>query len=171
MRLFLGVELDDALRGACAAAAARLGDRLRAEARLDVRWVPEENLHVTLWFLGHLPDERVPAIVERVREPWDTAPFALTISGAGIFPPSGPPRIVWLGVADGADALSGLYRALVPRLGPLGFEPERRAYHPHVTIGRAKDGDRAAGRKARAVAAAAGLRPGSQDVRFVTLFE
>ena len=171
MRLFLGVELDDRLRAACAAAAARLDGRLRARVRLDVRWVPEDNLHITLWFLGHVPDERVPAIVDRVQAPWDAAAFSLVVSGAGIFPPSGPPRIVWLGVSDGADALSGLYRALTPRLTPLGFQPERRAYHPHVTIGRVKDGDGGTGRKARAVAAAADVRPGSQDVRFVTLFE
>jgi RNA 2',3'-cyclic 3'-phosphodiesterase len=172
MRLFVGVELDDALRAACAAAARQLQQRLRrAGVDLAARWVPEDNLHITLWFLGTVGDAQAAAVVDGLRPAWGIASFSIAVSGAGVFPPSGPPRIVWLGVADGAPCLSQLHRELADRLVPLGFEPERRPYHPHVTIARVKDADRTASRDARAILEAADLRPGSGEVRSVTLFQ
>jgi RNA 2',3'-cyclic 3'-phosphodiesterase len=172
MRLFVGVELDEALHAACAAAARELQERLRhARVNLAARWVPEHNLHTTLWFLGNVGEAQAAAIVEALRSDWDIASFSIGVSGAGCFPPSGPPRIVWLGVSGGAECLTELHRELADRLLPLGFEPERRPYHPHVTIARVKDADRTISHKVRAILEAADPRPGSGDVRSVTLFQ
>lgn len=172
MRLFVGVELDDPVRAACAAAARDLEERLRrARANIAVRWIPEQNLHITLWFLGNVGDEKAAAISDHLRAAWDIGAFSVTVAGAGAFPPSGPARIFWLRVTDGADPLTHLYRELASRLGPLGFEPERRPYHPHITIGRVKDANSVASRKARAALAAADVRPGSSRVRSLTVFQ
>jgi 2'-5' RNA ligase len=171
VRLFVGIELEARLRAACAAAAQELDDRLREQRiHLRVRWIPEHNLHITLWFLGEVADAQVAALSESLSRAWNVPPFALTISGAGAFPPSGPPRIVWLGTTSGSDRVAAIHAELTTRLAPLGFEPERRPYHPHVTIGRIKEVDRGA-RRARAVFTGANLAPGSCDVTHVTLFQ
>ena len=170
MRLFLGVELDEPLRAACAAAARELQEELqRARAKVAARWIPAESLHITLWFLGEVRDERVAPITDRLRDAWETAAFTLTVCGAGAFPPHGPPRLIWLGITEGSNSLSDVYRELGARLEPLGFEAERRPYHPHITIGRLTDAGRSA-RTVRTTLKASGVRPGSCQVCAVTLF-
>lgn len=171
MRLFVGVELDDHVRAACAVAALDLQERLRrARANLAVRWIAEPNLHITLWFLGEVPDDKTAAIADALRLAWSTAAFTLTVSGSGAFPTSGAPRIVWLGVTEGGDRLADLYQELAVRLMPLGFEPERRSYQPHLTLGRVKEAGRTSWRTARSALTREAPRYGSCQVRAVTLF-
>jgi RNA 2',3'-cyclic 3'-phosphodiesterase len=170
VRLFVGVELDDAQRTACAAAAAELQRQLVGLRRFSVRWIAGENLHITLWFLGELKEEAAVRVMEALEAPLSVEPFTLTIDGAGAFPPAGPPRIVWLGVSEGAAPLEETYRDLTVRFGPIGFEPERRAYHPHVTIGRVKEADRGASFKARDVLRQFDVVARSRRVTDITLF-
>lgn len=171
MRLFVGVELDDPVRAACAAAARVLERKLsRARADLTVRWTAESNLHITLWFLGEVPDAEAEAIVDALRPAWNTAAFEVSVSGAGAFPPSGQPRIIWFGVTAGAERMVDLHRELSGRLTRLAFEPERRSYKPHITVGRVKEAGRVRWSAARSALAEADVRGGTSHVQSVTLF-
>ena len=171
MRLFIGVELQPSQRAACAAVTRDLQARVReARVRGDVRWIAESNLHITLWFLGHLDERRGAAVQDSLVRPWSLASFAFSIGGVGAFPPSGPPRILWVGVPDGAHGLRAIYTDLSHRLEPLGFEPERREYHPHVTIGRLKDIRPSDARRIRAVLASTATIAAPGEVRALTLF-
>ena len=172
MRLFVGVELDDEVRAACADAARHLEERLRAAgAVLAVRWVPHENLHITIAFLGHVDESTTASIAAALGADVDLHEFPFALAGAGAFPPSGALRTLWVGVGAGADRLGELYRGVTQRLWSVGIEPERRPYHPHITVGRGKDSNRAAARKARAVVEGARVRNASGRVRSFTLFE
>ncbi len=145
MRLFVGVELSDDVRAAAAATAGRLREDLRkARLHLDARWVAPENLHVTLWYIGEVSDERGAAISAALAAPFPIAPFDLALDGCGAFPPSGSPRVFWIALRAGADRMLDLWREVAARLAPLGFEPERRPYSAHLTIARVKDGGREA---------------------------
>jgi RNA 2',3'-cyclic 3'-phosphodiesterase len=137
MRLFVGVELDDRVREAAAA----IGESLRRELgqRVDARWVPPENLHITLWFLGEVDESRVESTMDALTRRFDEAAFDVEIAGLGAFPPSGPPRVLWLGVTSGANPLARVHAELARRLEPIGYEPERRAYSAHLTIARVKN--------------------------------
>lgn len=170
MRLFVGVELDDQQRAACAAAAADLQRRFSRLRPFSVRWIAEENLHVTLWFLGELAEQPATRVMRALEAAWNLAPFTLTIARAGAFPPAGPAGIIWLGVSEGAAPLEETYRDLAVRFGPIGFEPERRPYHPHVTIGRVKEAGRGASLKAREVLRRFDVSAGSRRVTHITLF-
>jgi 2'-5' RNA ligase len=136
VRLFIGVELDDEVK----ARAAAIGDELREKLgrRVTARWIPPANLHITLWFIGEVADDRAATIIDAVRTPFATRSFALELRGAGAFPPHGAPRVFWIGVARGQDSLGALYNELAARLKRLGFEPERRPYSAHLTIARVK---------------------------------
>ena len=170
MRLFVGVELEDAARAACAAAARDVEARLRhARTSLQVRWIPEQNLHITLSFLGEVGEDRASVVTDRLTGPWPASPFTVDVAGAGAFPQAGPVRILWLGITSGADRLIQMYGELCDRLGSLGFEAEKRPYHPHITIGRVKVAGSAASRKAREVLGA-GTRVTSSRVQSLTLF-
>jgi 2'-5' RNA ligase len=170
VRLFVGVELEETVRAECAAAVRDIQQRLRVARGVDVRWIPDANLHITLVFLGHVDTARAARVHEVLQSPWGTRPFEFRISGAGAFPPSGPPRILWLGTGDGTDALVTLYTEASSRLASVGFEPERRPYHPHVTIGRVKEASREAGRRLRTVLEEA-VTSSQNRVDAVTLFE
>ncbi len=137
MRLFIGIEIDEAVRARAVAIAESLRGRLESAGRQGgrMRWIPAGNLHITLWFLGEVQDDRTDAITRALGVPFGLAPFDLHLSGLGIFPPSGAPRVVWLGTR-GEEALARLHAELAARLRPLGFEPERRQYSAHLTLAR-----------------------------------
>ncbi|PID39252.1 MAG: RNA 2',3'-cyclic phosphodiesterase [Proteobacteria bacterium] len=121
---------------------------LRARARaVDRRlsWVPAANMHVTLKFLGDIPVEASYAIRDRLeRELAGRESFPLSVGGLGVFPDQRRPRVLWAGVADGgedgAGALMQLAADVEGWLDELGFEPDGRGFHAHVTLGRFKRG-------------------------------
>jgi 2'-5' RNA ligase len=171
VRLFMGIELDDAVTAAAADAALVLKSRLGSVAPgFTARWIDRANLHITLWFVGEVVDDRRAAITEAIRSPFDVAPFRLDLRGAGGFPPSGAPRVLWIGTTTGTEPMRELYRRIEKRLVPLGFAAERRPYTPHLTIARVKDPGRASGRDIRQAMAAVPAVCGETAVRAVTLF-
>jgi 2'-5' RNA ligase len=152
MRLFIGIELPPAAR----ADLARIGDGcrrriLRQAPRARLRWIPEDNLHLTLWFLGDVDEPRASRLMDVLRQPFRTAPFTARLTGLGAYPPAGDPRVIWQGIDDGREGLRSLYAELAERLPALGFDPENRPYSPHVSLARVKDVPRSEAPALRAV--------------------
>jgi RNA 2',3'-cyclic 3'-phosphodiesterase len=172
MRLFIGVELDDRVKAAAADVAERLRQHLqRAVPELVARWIAPENLHITLWFIGEVADAHGDAIADVLKQsPFSIPPFDLGLAGCGAFPPSGPPRVFWIGVNRGAREMADLYRETGDRLAPLGYAPERRAYAAHLTIARVKDPGRGASKAVRATLAQLPAECGTCRISSVTLF-
>jgi 2'-5' RNA ligase len=113
-------------------------NELRA-VRSDVKWEPDDKLHCTLKFLGDTPAEKVAPITTALRTlAASTAPVTLAYGGLGVFPERGEPRIIWAGIRDRAGELSRLAAAIDGISAGFGFEKERRAFQPHVTLGRVK---------------------------------
>jgi 2'-5' RNA ligase len=140
MRLFVAAEPSDQVRSAAEASAQRLRDRLAiTKAAGGIRWVPVTNMHLTVWFLGEVSDVRASAVLDALRPPLQTPAFDLHIAGFGAFPPSGPPRVLWMGVTRGLDDLARAHDEVGARLQPWGFPPEGRAYSAHLTIARVKE--------------------------------
>lgn len=133
MRLFVALNLPHELRREIYDAAAPL----RALG-LPVRWVDPAQIHLTLKFLGEVPEPEVAAVgaciasVARRHEP-----FALRIGGLGGFPSLERPRVLWLGV-QAPPVLGALQAALEKELEALGFAPEDRPFRPHLTLGRVR---------------------------------
>src|SRR5690349_17385130 len=114
MRLFVGVKLSDAAREMAARVA---GDLKRMFARsLDARWVEPDNMHLTVRFIGHVPDARVSAVLDALARPLAIAPFEIEFRGCGKFPPRGAPKVVWIGVTRGLPSLAALHDTCNQRL-------------------------------------------------------
>lgn len=149
IRAFVAVELDAALRQAIARVQADLRRRLQETdgPGLRVQWVKPESIHLTLKFLGDIPEERVAEIrtslsgtvARHVR-------FAVGVEGLGVFPDLRGPRILWVGLAEGAGAVASLAADVEAALAAAGFAPEAKPFHPHLTLARIKEGSREAGR-------------------------
>ena len=117
-------------------------------ARLDlmrpgssrVRWVRSDRFHLTIKFLGETSTDLLPGIKAALGDVADaTPPLLMGLTHGGVFPSAGPPRVIWLGLTPGAG-LADLAARVDRGLLPLGFDLEKRPFHPHLTLGRAESG-------------------------------
>jgi RNA 2',3'-cyclic 3'-phosphodiesterase len=116
-----------------------LAEDLRPRAP-SARWVSPGSLHLTLTFLGDTYDGAAPDIAFALTKVASAhARFSLRFRGGGSFGATDRPRILWAGVEGDLAALAALQRATSAALQPLGYKPEERRFHPHLTLGRARD--------------------------------
>lgn len=101
------------------------------------RWVPVDQLHLTLRFIGDTDDSTYHAIVDEL-DAIRVAPFDLKLKGAGHFPPRRDPNVLWAGVEESRELMS-LAAKIEAAVQKAGVEPEKRRFHPHVTLARFKD--------------------------------
>ncbi|MGC4121535.1 MAG: RNA 2',3'-cyclic phosphodiesterase [Myxococcales bacterium] len=134
MRLFVALELDDLARK-------RLADYQHRLQSLDraVRWVNPEQIHLTLKFLGEVPDRQIPELAQAVDSLATQPAFEFVMESVGYFGSPRSPRVIWAGVRMPNPALTALQKASETAISPLGYPPEDRAYSPHLTLGRVKD--------------------------------
>jgi RNA 2',3'-cyclic 3'-phosphodiesterase len=134
MRLFAALPIPEP---ACSEMA-RLLQGLR-QGDWPVRWVHEDNIHLTLKFFGEVPPDRLDVIAEALQfAVAGTGPLALSLAEPGVFPTLRRPRVVWVGV-DAPPALELLQDRLERRFEAIGFPPEGGPYHPHLTLGRVRE--------------------------------
>jgi 2'-5' RNA ligase len=153
-RLFIALEPPPAVRRRLVAIQSEM-KQLAGRSADDVRWVGADNLHVTLQFLGAVPEERVEAVKAALAAvAAGASPLRLELRGGGAFPHARKPRVLWAGLAGDVARLSELAASIGAALAPLGFPPEDRAFSPHVTLGRSRDA-RGAPRLAAAIAGTA----------------
>ena len=169
MRLFVAIDLDDEARRAIAVEQTRLARELGGEERSSLRLVRPEQMHLTLAFLGETDQARGAAVVEALDAPLSEAPFTIVFAGLGVFPPRGAPIVLWLGVTSGHREVTSVQRQIADRLAHAGVAPERRPYHPHLTLARwrtARQADRE-----RALAADRSHEVARVDVGAATLYQ
>ena len=135
MRLFVAIEISSEIRERLAEFVSRTQPRLA-----NARWVRMEGLHITLKFLGNVADQRLGAIEQALRRV-EAAHFDLYLKAIGIFPNQRSPRVLWVGIQSGTE-LAALASAVDTAMASLGFEQEKRAFTPHVTLARFKEGSR-----------------------------
>ncbi len=166
LRTFVAIDLGKTIRDRCLA----LQDAL-ARGGAELKWVEEDNFHLTLLFLGEVEDRALPALCKAVADGCaEQDAFTLSVESVGCFPNPRRPRIVWVGVGMGTAEVCALHDALEPPLMNLGcYRREDRPYTPHITLGRIK-GDLAADALAAALARQAKWRGGETAVREVRVF-
>jgi 2'-5' RNA ligase len=134
IRTFLALDLDAPIRRAIAAAAAGL-----PADGAKVRWVEPQNLHLTMKFLGDVPDEDVLNVCRAVEAvAGGLAPPAFDVVGLECTPNRGPVKMVWANVRDPGRKLADAFKELEAAMEALGFDVERRAFRPHITVGRVR---------------------------------
>jgi len=106
-----------------------------ASRRLNARWVPEENIHLTMRFIGETEADQLEEFAEslaRVR----VEPFILPVAGVGVFPTRGPAKVLWVGVGHAHTRLFQLRKQIDEALLAVDAGLEMRNFHPHFTLGR-----------------------------------
>ena len=109
------------------------------QVKSGVKWVRPNLLHLTLKFLGEVPEEQLPTISESLKDICNNHPsFSLSLNGIGVFPTPVRPKVFWIGLAGELDKLKALHTDIETNLAQLGFAVEKRKFSPHITIARAK---------------------------------
>jgi len=133
-RTFIAFEMPANLRATVIDYIKHLRDKV---PDVSASWSREDNLHLTLKFLGDVPIARIgdvsAAASAAVRA---SGPFELILGGCGVFPTRGKPSVLWIGIEDPHGGLHKVQQNLEEECAALGFKRDARAYHPHLTIAR-----------------------------------
>lgn len=141
IRAFIALEMPDTIR----AALNEISFNLRKElSGMPLRWVPVDNMHLTLKFLGDISADQVPAVTKILgTQTAQVAPFELNLDGLGTFPSSQRARVLWVGV-DLPQIFLEFQDKLESQLSELGFTSESRPFSPHLTLARVRGHARSA---------------------------
>jgi 2'-5' RNA ligase len=133
MRLFVALALDEEIRQ-------RIAVYLEGFAGLapDARWARAESLHVTLKFIGELPEDEIPRLHDALAA-IQAKPFRLAFRGYGFFPTARAPRVFWLGITAGEE-LPNLAARVDTALSALKIPREEHPFTPHLTLARSGSG-------------------------------
>ena len=130
MRVFIAIDLPEQVRTDLASV-----ERELRPTTSSARWVAAESIHVTLKFMGEVSEKKLPSIDEALAGiTWK--PFQVTVRGIGFFPGKRSPRVLWAGLK--APTMEGLAEKIETRMERFGFEKEKRAFRPHITLARAR---------------------------------
>lgn len=139
MRLFVGVRVSLPAANALARAVETLARRAR-DTGADLAWVPPASYHVTLKFLGSTRPDAVDAVIDALaRACAGAAKHTFKISRLGAFPSLSKASVLWAGVDEPSGALARLATAVEDAMTGVGYPAEKRPFHPHVTLARAKE--------------------------------
>lgn len=135
MRLFVAVDVPERVKAALEAAVV---DPLRA-AVAGARWTRPEGRHLTLKFLGEVPDERVAAVAGALHGAASGhSAYDASFERLGCFPNPRRARVLWVGLGEGAERTAAVAESVESALGPLGFPRESRRFTAHLTLARFK---------------------------------
>ena len=166
LRAFVAIKLTDEIIGQAKALQDALKDR-----GLKLKWVKPQNLHLTLKFLGDIPEANVAAIGAALHAAaGDEAPLKLTVQGMGVFPGIKRQRVLWIGLGGEVDRLKEVQARIEDQLEPLGHRKEKRGFKAHLTLARIK-GSIAPHRLLRAIEAVADYEPQPFEARRLILYK
>jgi len=138
LRLFIAVEIEDegVLRKIIefrdAVLACSRGSR-------GMKGVEDENIHITIRFIGEVPETLLSDIKACVERASRVPRFKVRVKGIGAFPNLSRPRVIWVAIEEGSEGLKELHRAIEPCIRSFA-KPERGEYIPHITVARVKGG-------------------------------
>lgn len=133
MRTFIAFDISNQTRAALRRAQKEMG-------RIDgVRWANPDGIHLTMKFIGEIKDALLGDVFEVMKAAVaGVAVFEFTVKGVGCFPSQRRPRVLWAGVEPAGGSLSEVASRLDLGLRSVGVAPEKRAFRPHITLGRVR---------------------------------
>lgn len=132
IRCFVAIEIPASIQGLLKS----VQTHLQSQIHKGTSWTKPGNFHLTLKFLGDVRPEAINDISEAIQGVTDTHPsFSIAFGGIGAFPNLARPRVIWMGIKQGASTVSRLAKAVNRELTHLGFSTDTR-FHPHLTLAR-----------------------------------
>lgn len=146
IRAFIAIELSTSIKNELGRAGQELS---RQVAPGSVKWVKPEQIHLTVRFLGETAVSLLPALFANLDKiTAEHAPFTLQLANLGFFPSSKRPRVIWVGIAEPTSPLMALQQSIEQMVLAQGW-PAEKPFHPHLTLGRVKEGQQVVGDRLR----------------------
>jgi len=164
MRLFIAIVLEDRIKDAITP----LQDTL-IKLQSGVKLVEEENIHLTMRFLGEIEDSRLDELKQAIAVVEDFPCFELHLKGIGSFPNERNPKVIWVGCQPNRTLLD-IYQAMENSLKGMGLPPDDHVFSAHITIGRNKF-PQFSNSFQSFMAKNAGTEIGKQAIKEITLFQ
>jgi len=134
MRLFIAIEIPEEIKKEMV----RVQEQLR-KANVDASWPRAEGMHLTLKFLGEVPEMKITEIVRGLQTSAEgIGRFRLEVKGVGMFPNPQRARVVWIGLSGDAGKLAKLQGGVEDAMARIGLAREERKFTAHLTLGRIK---------------------------------
>ena len=134
IRSFIAVEIPEKVRSEITRMLSKF-----SQEDTGARWVKHDNLHITLLFLGEVTPDFIKQVVNELETIARTQKnFEMSFKNIGAFPSQRSPRIIWIGVERGEAEIIDLQSKIELSFTKIGYKPEQRKFHPHLTIGRVK---------------------------------
>jgi 2'-5' RNA ligase len=131
LRCFIAIELPEEVKASLAGIQQHL-----KKSGADIRWVKTDNIHLTLKFFGDIEEHSITGIIQVLKGACSHHNiFSIEISGIGTFPAKRSPRVLWAGITAHGELVK-LQAEIDEAAASLGFDPEKRAFSPHLTLGR-----------------------------------
>lgn len=135
VRAFVAAEIPPAIQRALGQISADLQSEMKG---LPLRWVPVENIHLTLKFLGETSEENITPIIGIMGKlTQKVTSMEVSLNGFGVFPNRHRPNVIWVGL-EIPETLFDLQRRLEAETSRLGYQPEARVFSPHLTLARVR---------------------------------
>lgn len=135
LRAFIAINLPQPIQDSIPKETTRLQKILGEQT---IRWTPIHNIHLTLKFLGNIPETHIDFLKQILIKIADSnSAFDLQIQSIGSFPSLKLPRVIWLGVQSSTGLMS-VQKNVEEAVTKLGYEKEARKFSPHLTLGRIK---------------------------------
>jgi 2'-5' RNA ligase len=168
LRTFIAIEIPAEVRASISGSIAPLKTLLSD----SVKWVNPDNIHLTLKFLGDTAEEKIDGIERALaRASGGLRHMEVEIRGAGAFPNLRKPSVIWAGL-ECPPELGELKGRIEAEFASLGFEEERRAFSPHLTVGRVRRGARVPARRLAAeMERLEGITFGTMVIREIVLIK
>lgn len=136
IRSFISLELPETLK----AHLGKIQTSVKSNEFTFVKWVVPESIHLTLKFLGNVQIQKVEQIIQALTNVAAcVAPFKLETAELGVFPDLDRPSVFWVGLGGEIKSLIVLQKNIDDALEPLGFQKEKRAFTPHLTLARLRE--------------------------------
>ncbi|MCU0666821.1 MAG: RNA 2',3'-cyclic phosphodiesterase [Candidatus Omnitrophica bacterium] len=135
MRAFIAIELD--------LAAKKKISSLQQELKnlsCDVKWVDSDNLHLTLKFLGQVPEEQtdqICSVLEKMAK--EKTPYSIALDCIGAFPNPRNPKVIWVGTRKQNQQTQNIFNQIEEDLSHLGIPREEKDFSCHITLGRSRN--------------------------------
>ncbi len=134
MRCFIALEFPDDIKE-------KIYRSIKPEVRSkpELKWVSQENLHLTLKFLGEISEHKAREVAEELEKNFRGAKkIRVKLGKVGSFTDRGYIRVLWIGVEEGENEIKGLAEIVEKSMKKLGFPREKREFVPHLTIARTR---------------------------------
>ena len=128
-RVFIGIPIGRKIKSILSIVKSALNCNHR-----HIKWIPIENIHLTLSFIGNIPNKDLLLLIQSVKKNITSINFQLTITRTGVFPSSESPKVLWLGISKGTDELTSLQFKVEKSIRKFNENHHRATFNPHITI-------------------------------------